>query len=601
LQQKDQDEEQPKKSDSKDKLLEQLKNNLSESELKTILDSSRFQVSHKKVFQVPLEKDSFKFIATSDTHIGHKKFREDWWDYMISVGLEEEVDWIYHVGDIVEGMSGRPGHVYELSEIGFEAQFGKARKLFEECPIQIKAITGNHDCLSEDTEVLTSNGWKFYEQLSVGDKILSLTKDGSYKWDSVNEVLVKDFSGDLLHFKNQHIDMLVTPNHRVLVQNRKIVKGEKYEWTDPTYQLAKDLIGRKRIPVSSFVNNVSGCGLNDDEIKLLGWLVTDGTIKNGNCVIYQSKDITGILEILDNLCVDYKVRVVDRDIKEICGKKLIKKCLPQNIITFKYDLPDKFPFPDVCFDFSSKQFDMFFDSVIKADGCKYKHTDNAWILYGTKEFLSNIQILCVLNGYRGVLVYDNRGCPRLNISRSKSAEFDVKTVKNEVPYTGKVWCLSVPETNFMVRRNGKPFFTGNCWLMQKGDVGVDVGARLEDSCSNFTHMGPQEADELVGGIKIKLWHGLDGASYATSYRSQKFVEQLTGGEKPHILLCGHAHKSIYHQIRNVSVFECGTLCEQTTFMRGKKLAAHTGFWVVTVDTDGESITRIKPEWFPLFK
>ena len=60
---------------------------------------------------------------------------------------------------------------------------------------------------------------------------------------------------------------------------------------------------------------------------------------------------------------------------------------------------------------------------------------------------------------------DNRGDYRLNISDYTGTSFDVEDKIKEVPYKGTVWCLSVPQTNFMVRRNGKAFISGNSWLL----------------------------------------------------------------------------------------------------------------------------------------
>jgi predicted phosphodiesterase len=134
-------------------------------------------------------------------------------------------------------------------------------------------------------------------------------------------------------------------------------------------------------------------------------------------------------------------------------------------------------------------------------------------------------------------------------------------------------------------------------------VGADPGAMIAESLpGKFEYLGMDEADIEVQGVKIKLWHGGDGSSYATSYRTQKFVEGLTGGEKPHILLSGHAHKSVYHMCRNVMVFEGGTLCGQTGWMRGKKLSAHTGFWIIKVWPAPEGgIERLQQQWVPFFK
>lgn len=145
--------------------------------------------------------------------------------------------------------------------------------------------------------------------------------------------------------------------------------------------------------------------------------------------------------------------------------------------------------------------------------------------------------------------------------------------------------------------------TGNHDLWSYKAVGADPAAMMAEALpGKFEYIGMDEADIVVQGVKIKLWHGGDGSSYATSYRTQKFVEGLTGGEKPHILLSGHAHKAIFHQCRNVMVFEGGTLCGQTGWMRGKKLAAHCGFWIIEVwpATVG-GIERLSQQWIPFFK
>lgn len=142
---------------------------------------------------------------------------------------------------------------------------------------------------------------------------------------------------------------------------------------------------------------------------------------------------------------------------------------------------------------------------------------------------------------------------------------------------------------------------GNHDLWSFASIGHDVAANLQDRMPGvFFNLGMHEADFHVGGITIKLWHGIDGASYATSYRTQKFIEGLSGGDKPHILLAGHDHKSIFHSCRNVMAFGGGTLCRQTQWMRNKKLAAHVGFWIIEVWQNENGLERIKQEWIPFF-
>jgi predicted phosphodiesterase len=59
---------------------------------------------------------------------------------------KEKVDFIVHAGDVSEGMSNRPGHVYELSQIGYDKQKEYAVSLFGQwTDTDIYAIDGNHD------------------------------------------------------------------------------------------------------------------------------------------------------------------------------------------------------------------------------------------------------------------------------------------------------------------------------------------------------------------------------------------------------------------------------------------------------------------------
>lgn len=140
----------------------------------------------------------------------------------------------------------------------------------------------------------------------------------------------------------------------------------------------------------------------------------------------------------------------------------------------------------------------------------------------------------------------------------------------------------------------------DAWYQEKGNIGIVSGKQLEKMVPNFEHLGQDEATININGLNIMLWHGRDGASYALSYRLQKFIEGLGGGEKPHILLSGHAHKSVQIDCRSVQAFEVGTGCYQTKFMRGKKLAAHVGFWEIEAWPNDTGLERIRAEWVPCY-
>ncbi len=107
--------------------------------------------------------------------------------------------------------------------------------------------------------------------------------------------------------------------------------------------------------------------------------------------------------------------------------------------------------------------------------------------------------------------------------------------------------------------------------------------------------------EIAPGVKVMLWHGEDGASgYALSYRMQKIVESLKGGEKPAVLICGHDHKAGYFFIRNIHCIAGGCIQKQSSWMRGKRLAAHEGFWTLRLTIGGGSVRKFASEFFPYY-
>jgi len=131
-----------------------------------------------------------------------------------------------------------------------------------------------------------------------------------------------------------------------------------------------------------------------------------------------------------------------------------------------------------------------------------------------------------------------------------------------------------------------------------------AGANLvKDVCSrveNMTYIGHDSADIDVDGCTIRLFHGGDGNSYALSYRLQKLVESINGGHKPNILLAGHVHKMCYIFERNIHAISVPAMQSQTSYMRAKKLASHTGFLVLEFDTIDGSICNLSVKYFPFY-
>ena len=136
------------------------------------------------------------------------------------------------------------------------------------------------------------------------------------------------------------------------------------------------------------------------------------------------------------------------------------------------------------------------------------------------------------------------------------------------------------------------------WGIKSGGVFAvrDIANRLK----HVNFLGHDVADVIINGSKWRLWHGEDGSSYATSYRIQKIIESLTGGDKPNILLCGHTHKQAYIFERNIHAVSGGALSMQSDWMRSKRLANHTGFHIIRAKIQGGNVISFSPTFYPFY-
>lgn len=125
----------------------------------------------------------------------------------------------------------------------------------------------------------------------------------------------------------------------------------------------------------------------------------------------------------------------------------------------------------------------------------------------------------------------------------------------------------------------------------------DLAKRME----HVEFIGCDVGEVIINGTRWMLWHGEDGSSYATSYRVQKIIESFTGGDKPHVLLCGHTHKQIAMFERNIHAVSGGALSYQSAWMRATRKSCHTGFWIIRATIRDNQIVRFSPTWYPIYQ
>lgn len=158
--------------------------------------------------------------------------------------------------------------------------------------------------------------------------------------------------------------------------------------------------------------------------------------------------------------------------------------------------------------------------------------------------------------------------------------------------------------NYPQRKNVvTKFITGNHDHSGIKSAGVDIGTLIAKERKDMIYLGKANAKiKLTPNCVLELNHPLDGASYALSYTIQKLIDSLSGGEKPNVLINGHHHKQLELFYRNIHGFEAATFQAQTPWMKGKRLSASIGGYIIELRVDEEgTIQRCTNTFIPFYK
>lgn len=85
-------------------------------------------------------------------------------------------------------------------------------------------------CYDKETEVYTKNGWKLFKDVLDEDLILSLNPNTrNVEWSGIVEQFKYNHKGEMINFKNNSLDLMVTPDHKMvyLSWDGKAIKQER--------------------------------------------------------------------------------------------------------------------------------------------------------------------------------------------------------------------------------------------------------------------------------------------------------------------------------------------------------------------------------------
>src|SRR5579862_4320931 len=80
-------------------------------------------------------------------------------------------------------------------------------------------------CYDSETEILTSDGWMPFSELTTGHNVATLEwqdlpSEGKLVFRNPSRVVKSSYKGKLVRIRGPKTDLLVTPEHRCLIKNR---------------------------------------------------------------------------------------------------------------------------------------------------------------------------------------------------------------------------------------------------------------------------------------------------------------------------------------------------------------------------------------------
>lgn len=310
-------------------------------------------------------------------------------------------------------------------------------------------------CVDEKTELLTSDGWKKWNEVDLNTKFITVnTKTKNIEIQKPYDLLIREHNSSMVNISGRSYNALLTNYHRTIYS----VRGNN-DWK---IKEAKDINKKDRLPLGTNGIQKGHSQISDDLVELIGWIIAEGSFDKDTIIItqYTEKNRKKIQKLLNNLDISYCIKdKKKRDFKiHQNDTKKIKKLLPKKELTFDFLLK-----------LSRAQLDKLYNVLISADGTKTETNES--FIQVNKTTIDAFQFLCVLIGraskhYIKTPEYfkgNHYGKKDINIVSVKKNKYSNPSKIALVDYSGKVWCPSLKNGTVIARRNGHVYPTGNTW------------------------------------------------------------------------------------------------------------------------------------------
>jgi hypothetical protein len=347
----------------------------------------------------------------------------------------------------------------------------------------------NFACLSNDTEILTTTGWKTSKTINPSDWV--------YEWDHVTSTLEPrkpkrifkyKYSGPMVNIHNRYTNQLLTPNHQV---PHKSKTNPRYEFQDKyVFKQACDLARQNHIklPMSGvYTRGKEPKRITPDIAYLLGWYFTDAWLHRDAYAICFSQCKPKTRKLLERALEAQRgsgFEVISKNIK------LLSKKNPNHNDEHSYYcrgplasfFRDTYPTREFGYEILSWSLacrEALFRGLIDGDGTR-QYSGNSVVFWSRKASRLDIfSALATTLGHSTSLDYEKGACYVRMHYDATTIPPRLKTASiSDVAYKGTVWCVETKAGAFVARRCGKVFITGNSGFPKATNPSFQMGKHL---------------------------------------------------------------------------------------------------------------------------
>ena len=338
-------------------------------------------------------------------------------------------------------------------------------------------------CTDESVEMMTARGWKRYDDLVIGEPVLTIDHTtGLSHWEPLQAVNV--FPAEkrtMLSIEGSLHSSLTTLDHRWAVLTDKRKGGLQRNW-----RTSETLKWDDKIPLAApCVDLPTEVKYTDDLVALVAWAWTEGTIsRNRSLRIYQSEATNQhhVARIRATLTSAFgKARVQGKggrypgyatelgwyETTNTTGVVSfhLTKAASDTVLCHMDD--QKIVHPEFLTALTESQLRTFVDISVMADGCVMP--DRRSFGQRVEGRARAFEQACALLGIPTHTTVEPDMRPRhqgKNMYRVALMTREVVKPYNlrmqRVEYDGLVWCPTTPNGTWLARRNGSVYITGNC-------------------------------------------------------------------------------------------------------------------------------------------